>query len=325
MLPFPWTADLLENATPMSWLRFDDTFPDHPKILCAGILAPLVTCLQVRAVAYAARYLTNGAVPDGAILPMVRDMEMLKSGVDWKQLMIDLRLWELKANGIIIHDYLDYNPTRKKVLSDRKQRKLAGQAGGEANRKRLASHPASHPGLTFPKQKGAGPELAPVPIPNPKDQDHLTPTPFPSGNGFLELRCSYCGATPGQTGRAHEMDHFLPVMAGGTDDPSNLLPACHVCNQAKSGRIFKTIEEAQDWLHRAYWSSRRQRWTKHRAIAFGGKPPSDYNPRAGEPTADQVLGLPSGPRRDPGLVDQELLDRAREDYAKRFPEPEGAA
>lgn len=45
------------------------------------------------------------------------------------------------------------------------------------------------------------------------------------------FRCKYCGATPMQT--ALVVDHVVPVAAGGTNEPDNLLTACEPCNQGK--------------------------------------------------------------------------------------------
>lgn len=42
--------------------------------------------------------------------------------------------------------------------------------------------------------------------------------------------CHYCG-TPADT-----VDHLIPKSQGGTDDPTNLVPACRPCNSAKRDR-----------------------------------------------------------------------------------------
>ncbi len=42
--------------------------------------------------------------------------------------------------------------------------------------------------------------------------------------------CHYCG------GRAQGADHVTPKSRGGTDEPSNLVPACTSCNSSKGGR-----------------------------------------------------------------------------------------
>lgn len=85
--------------------------------------------------------------------------------------------------------------------------------------------------------------------------------------------CAYCGATAEQTGWGLEYDHVVPKSAGGSDGPENRVWSCHPCNQAKSGRVFLSVDDAREWLHHAFWNTNRQRWIAHRAIAFGGKPP----------------------------------------------------
>lgn len=49
-----------------------------------------------------------------------------------------------------------------------------------------------------------------------------------------ELFCVYCGKP------AEHMDHVMPKSRGGSDDPSNLVPACSSCNWSKGA---KTLEE----------------------------------------------------------------------------------
>lgn len=45
-------------------------------------------------------------------------------------------------------------------------------------------------------------------------------------------RCRYCGATAPDV--PLRVDHVLPVALGGSDDPSNLVAACHDCNAGKA-------------------------------------------------------------------------------------------
>lgn len=50
------------------------------------------------------------------------------------------------------------------------------------------------------------------------------------------FRCRYCGATPMDA--RLEIDHFVAVAHGGTDDAWNLLAACRTCNQGKSDEFI---------------------------------------------------------------------------------------
>jgi 5-methylcytosine-specific restriction endonuclease McrA len=50
------------------------------------------------------------------------------------------------------------------------------------------------------------------------------------------FRCRYCGA-PAPEVRLH-VDHVIPVIAGGSDDPENLVAACEDCNLGKSARVL---------------------------------------------------------------------------------------
>lgn len=45
------------------------------------------------------------------------------------------------------------------------------------------------------------------------------------------FRCSYCGATPGNT--SLHVDHVVPLVEGGTNDFENLRTACAECNLGK--------------------------------------------------------------------------------------------
>ena len=47
------------------------------------------------------------------------------------------------------------------------------------------------------------------------------------------FRCGYCGVPEAQVGAELTFDHFRPQSQGGTDDPANLVYACHACNEFK--------------------------------------------------------------------------------------------
>ena len=108
----------------MVWVRLDDTFPEHPKII--GLPAEAFRT-HVCGICYCARNLTDGFVPGAAVNGAASEL-------------VVVGLWDRVESGYQIHDYLDFNPSKAKVLAERERRKKAGAKGGRntAARKRLA-------------------------------------------------------------------------------------------------------------------------------------------------------------------------------------------
>lgn len=54
--------------------------------------------------------------------------------------------------------------------------------------------------------------------------------------------CQYCGRSPKVIpGLVLEVDHIVPLSAGGTNDLDNLVTACWECNEGKKDRQFKDV------------------------------------------------------------------------------------
>jgi hypothetical protein len=81
----------------VTWVKLDDQFCDHPKLSAAG---PLGIAMQVAALCYCNRFLTDGFVPKFAARKLL-DFDGLMSA-SW-----------------LIHDYLAYQPSREHVLKER--------------------------------------------------------------------------------------------------------------------------------------------------------------------------------------------------------------
>jgi hypothetical protein len=97
----------------VSWVRVDDGFDEHPKIDALGDAA---FRLHVAALCYCARTLSDGHVPAakaGRLTATARPKviaELVAAGV-----------WEAVTDGYVIHDYLDYQLSREKVLNEREK------------------------------------------------------------------------------------------------------------------------------------------------------------------------------------------------------------
>jgi len=103
----------------MSWFKLDDQFHSQPKVIAAGNAAIGLYC---RLGTYCADKLTDGFVADAIAKSMGTSRELgalLDCPIpDTRSLLTPVR------GGFLIRDYLDFNPTREKVLADREAAKL---------------------------------------------------------------------------------------------------------------------------------------------------------------------------------------------------------
>lgn len=58
---------------------------------------------------------------------------------------------------------------------------------------------------------------------------------------FHGWRCRYCGT--GLTTKTATKDHMIPLIRGGSNWPSNLVPSCASCNSKKNRRTFAEYME----------------------------------------------------------------------------------
>lgn len=52
-----------------------------------------------------------------------------------------------------------------------------------------------------------------------------------------------------------ELDHIVPWSKSQNDHPSNLVPACNICNKLKKNHLFRGIPEIREFL-RAEWRAK---------------------------------------------------------------------
>ncbi len=126
----------------MPWVRLDEEFPDHPKVVTAG---PLAGWLHVCALAYCNRHLTDGFVPRAQVARLVSFDGMLvdysgddgdarlahePTAIEMATALVSVGMWEERQGGYLIHDFLDYQPSRAEIEAQRKVKRDAGRAGG---------------------------------------------------------------------------------------------------------------------------------------------------------------------------------------------------
>lgn len=132
----------------MPWFRLDDGFYNHPKVLAAGNAAVGV---WTRAAAYCAQQLTEGFVP----ARIARDLGTIRQ----LDRLVDVGLLERCRGGYRVHDYLEHNPTRQKILddraaaADRKRRSRTGPSQRDTDpMSQRDSEAMSHPPHPIPSQ-----------------------------------------------------------------------------------------------------------------------------------------------------------------------------
>jgi hypothetical protein len=179
----------------LGWIRIDDRFDEHPKFAAAG---PLGLALWISGMAYCNRNLTDGFIPwtvartlvswdflgpDGPTsvtvgsdaIPVAPDLTI--------GLLLAVDLWDEIPGGYLVHDYLEYQPSRDEVQEERERRAAAGRAGGLATARGRAVAPAKAPAVAKPPAKRQR-KRTPNPNPKPK-QDSLVP------DGTTESRAAH--------------------------------------------------------------------------------------------------------------------------------------
>ena len=94
----------------MTWARIDDSFPDHPKVVR---LSDRAFRLHVTGICYCAQHLTDGRIGKTAARSMGASPKLLRE-------LLGSGVWREEGDEWVIHDYLVYNPSREKVLAERR-------------------------------------------------------------------------------------------------------------------------------------------------------------------------------------------------------------
>lgn len=95
----------------MTWIRVDDQFADHPKVMALEADRLPGLGLWHVAASYCARYLTDGFVPASHVKAHAPQRLIRR--------MVAVGLFDQAEGGYILHDWLDYNPNRERVLAER--------------------------------------------------------------------------------------------------------------------------------------------------------------------------------------------------------------
>lgn len=112
----------------MPWVKLDDSFFSHPKVVNAGTEA---IGLYVLGLTYSSHHLTDGHVPGAWVRQAVGSKEKRLTAA-----LVEHGLWAENGTGWLIHDYLEYQPSREQAEAQRAEvssaRSQAGKRGAAA-------------------------------------------------------------------------------------------------------------------------------------------------------------------------------------------------
>jgi len=182
----------------MAWVKIDDQFADHPKVLAAG---PLASWLYVCGLTYCGRYLTDGWIPRS----QVKKLADVDNAMVLAERLVIIGLWDETEDGFIVHDYLEYNPTREDVKAYRdanakrqsEWRDKHRDKKGKFNDSNAVSNGVSNAQNNTAPSPSPSPSPSPCPVPEPKDKGAKTaPVTFEDWQtGFREAtnKAGYAG------------------------------------------------------------------------------------------------------------------------------------
>jgi len=159
-------------------LRFDDQFPIHRKV--SG-LTDAAFRLHVEAIFWCARNLTDGFIAQDDLASVSR----YRRPEGYLAELVNRGAWDVTEGGWQIHDFLDWQQSRSKVLETREARKKAGHAGGIASGQSRSKRQ--------PKPKQVGSKVLEARAPSPPLKGGLGRAVAVEGcRGFLDDGNGWC-------------------------------------------------------------------------------------------------------------------------------------
>lgn len=219
----------------MTWVRIDDQLPDHPKLArISARIVPHAGWLHVCALCYCSRHLTDGFVPDG-IIPRLVTFGTQQS----LAALQESGLWERTDGGYLLHDYLEYQPSREQVQAQRaalhSKRSDAGRKGGLARAKAQVD-PS--------KQANAKQTRSPIPS-HPKELKDLA---MKKGEEYSEDFEDFWKVFPPERGGKYDAYRAYKKRLKSRS-PAELLSAAKSYARARANEDARYTKRASSWLN----------------------------------------------------------------------------
>jgi hypothetical protein len=163
----------------MPWARFADDYLGNPKL---GGLSTSAVALDMAGIIYSARELRDGHLSSTDVQAIAALIHLRRWDAAAAEL-VAARRWVAEDGGWLIHDYLDYQPSREKVMAERTaardRRRVRSPNSGERS-----GYANANSGRTQ-----STPYPVPVPVPEfPNGNPGLPPNPPRSAKGARSSR-----------------------------------------------------------------------------------------------------------------------------------------
>ena len=226
----------------MPYLQVDDQIAAHPKILAAGAEA---AWLWLCAIAYCQRQLTDGYVPDVALVTLGQYRTPVKklAGV-----LESVGLFDRVEDGYRVHDYLKHNPDKATVLE---RRALAAER--KAKQRGHADVTVGHPRDTRDQgsaRHGSVPLSSRGRVPTP------TPTPTPTEGADAPSAPAATGvpddpylSDPGEMPTRRRKAHIAWESRRGLDVPHEL-----------HDELLRRMADPDDGVLRRWYGETEREW-----------------------------------------------------------------
>lgn len=119
--------------------------------------------------------------------------------------------------------------------------------------------------------------------------------------GRARFRCSYCQSQEDVVGASFTVDHIIPQVLGGSDEPDNLCLACWDCNRLKRTHVAGVDPDTGQ--RAPLFDPNHQRWADHFAWSEDGRLVLGLTP-IGRATVERLR------------LNQAVLVRAREHWIR---------
>lgn len=174
----------------MSWVKIDDRYATHRKIMRAG---PVAMALDVAGMCYAAQHETDGHIPRDALTAVAPCIPKAKA-IAAAAKLVEVDRWEAVADGWRIHDFLVYNPTAEERRAKQAQAVKRTQKWRQRRNRDASTGPQQGKGVTRQQHDrvDAAPHPHPLPSeggdgdppksPHPQPSEPASPEPSPSGS-----------------------------------------------------------------------------------------------------------------------------------------------